>query len=227
MRKPFLLVVLCLGFAASRPGPAGAPTQVPDGYVSSGTYGMAAKRPVMAGACAFCPWGALADVVKQAAQSTQWDIQICYNCSTANSVRLPAAHKLPPLRSALQISEGSPPPPHAPVDFGATSPGNLHDGYLGVGAFKDDGPYKNLRLIALIEQPSYVVVAVKKSSGIANLADIANKKLPVRIYTSGAEADTILAYYGVTRAAILGRLHRVGGWWWGCLWWSECLWWSG
>lgn len=217
MRKAFLLVILGLGAGALLPGTSAAQsqtsvaqTQVPDGYVSTGAYGMAAKRPVLAGACTFCPWGALADVVKQAAQSTQWDIQICYNCSTANSVRLPAGHKLPPLRSALQISEGTSPPPYAPVDFGVTSPGNLHDGYLGLGTFKEDGPYKNLRLIARIDQPSYLVVAVKKAAGITDLADIRTKKLPVRIYASGAEADTILSYYGITREALQSWGGSIG-----------------
>ena len=200
MRRLFLLMVVCLGIGLGLSAPAAA--QVPEGYAPAQTYGMAAKKPVVAGACAFCPWGALADIVKEAAKSTVWDVQVCYNCSTANSIRLPAGHKLPPLRSAVQISEGSPPPPYAPVDFGVSSPGNLHDGYFGVGTFKDDGPYKNLRLIAMIEQPSYLVVAVKKSSGIADLADIKAKKMPVHIYTSGVEADTILAYYGLTKETL-------------------------
>jgi TRAP-type uncharacterized transport system substrate-binding protein len=210
MRKLFLLMVLCLGFAASLPGGAMAQTTVPDGYAQGGPYGFAVKKPVMAGACSFCPWGALAEAVKEAAKATPWDIQICYNCSTANSIRLPAGHKLPPLRSGVQISEGSPPPPYAPVDFGASSPGNLHDGYLGLSQFKDDGPYKNLRLIAMIEQPSYLVVAVKASSGITDLADIKTKRLPVKIYTNGAEADTILAYYGLTREALASWGASVG-----------------
>jgi hypothetical protein len=29
-------------------------------------YGIAAKRPILAGACHYCPWGAVADVVKEA-----------------------------------------------------------------------------------------------------------------------------------------------------------------
>jgi len=96
------------------------------------------------------------------------------------------------------------------VDFGASSPGNLRDGYLGQGQFKDDGPYKNLRLIALIEQPSYLVVAVKASSGITDLADIKNKRLPVKIYSNGVEGDTILAYYGLTKEALASWGASVG-----------------
>jgi hypothetical protein len=169
----------------------------------------------MAGACDSCPWGALADIVKEAAKSTQWDIQICYTCSTANSIRLPANHKIPPLRSAAQAQ--SPLPPYAPVDFGASSPGNLRDGFLGQGTFKEDGPYKNLRLIAMVEQPSYVVVAVKQSLAITDLAEIKNRRMPVRIYANGAEASTILSYYGITGEALqswgglMGPAGSAGG----------------
>jgi TRAP-type uncharacterized transport system substrate-binding protein len=200
MRRLFLFMAVCLGLSLGLSASAFA--QVPEGYAPGQTYGMAAKKPVLAGACAFCPWGAIADIVKAAAKSTSWDVQVCYNCSGANSIRLPAGHKLPPLRSPVQISEGSPPPPYGLVDFGVSAQSFLHDAYLGVGTFKGDGPYKNLRLIAVIEHPSYLVVAVKKSSGITDLAEIKAKKMPVRIYTSGAGADTILAYYGLTREAL-------------------------
>lgn len=197
MRRPFLLAAISLGLTIGLSTPASA--QVPEGYAPAQTYGMAAKKPVSSGACAFCPWGALADVVKEAVKSAGWDVQVCHNCSGANSILLPATHKLPPLRTAQQISLGSPPPPYAPVDFGASSPGNLRDAYLGLGQFKDGGPYKNLRLIALIESPAYMVVAVKKSSGITNLADIKAKKMPVHILTSGPQGEAIMAYYGITQ----------------------------
>ena len=211
MRRLFLLTVLCIELAASRSGAVSA-QQVPEGYTPLPSHGFAAKKPVMAGACDSCPWGALADIVKAASKDTQWDIQICYTCSTANSIRLPANHKLPPLRSAAQAQ--SPLPPYAEVDFGASSPGNLHDGYFGLGTFKDDGPYKSLRLIAMIEQPSYVVVAVKRDGGIRDLADIKNRKMPVKIYSNGAEGDTILSYYGLTKEAVQswgGLIGPAGG----------------
>ena len=199
MRTRLVLAATCLGFGIGLSIPTPAFAQVPEGYAPAQTYGMAAKKPVSSGACAFCPWGALADVVRDAVKSAGWDVQVCHNCSGANSILLPATNKMPPLRTAQQISLGSEPPPYAPVDFGASSAGNLREAYLGLGTFKDGGPYKNLRLIALIESPSYVVVAVKASSGITSLADIKAKRVPVHILMNGVQADTILAYYGITQ----------------------------
>ena len=91
---------------------------------AQGAYGIVAKRPVMGGACAFCPWGALSDIVKEAMKSEGYDVQICYTCSAENSVRIVSEARVPGNRSRVQISFGSPPPPKAPVDFGATSTRN-------------------------------------------------------------------------------------------------------
>jgi len=50
-------------------------------------YGIAAKRPVIAGACKTCPWGALAEIVKAAMAPYGYDVQICYNCATSEGPR--------------------------------------------------------------------------------------------------------------------------------------------
>jgi TRAP-type uncharacterized transport system substrate-binding protein len=62
-------------------------------------------------------------------------------------------------------------------------------------------PIRNLRLVAWIEQPTYFVVAVKDSTGITDLAQIKAKKMPIKIYSSGAGAK-VLAYYGLTKEAL-------------------------
>src|ERR1043166_6324444 len=131
MRKIFLLIAMCLGLTLASAGTASAQTpagQVPPGY-TGGEYGYAVKKPIIAGACHFCPWGALADVVIAAMKPYGWDVKACYNCSGANSIRIPGGKKIPTLPSAGQIATGAPPPPYAPVDMGATSPGNLYDAY--------------------------------------------------------------------------------------------------
>lgn len=199
MRRIILLIAICLGLAMGFSGAASA--QVPPGY-AGGEYGYAVKKPVIAGACHFCPWGALADVVIAAMKPYGWDVHACYNCSGANSIRIPGGKKIPSLPSAGQIATGAPPPPYAPVDMGATSPGNLYDAYHGQGQFKDDGAYTHLRLVVRVDSPSYFVVAVKESSGITDLAQIKAKKMPVRIYSSGAEGTKVLEYYGLTKEAL-------------------------
>src|ERR1051326_2272016 len=199
MRRLILLIAMCFGLAAGFSQMVSA--QVPEGYAPAQTYGYAAKKPVIAGACHFCPWGALADAVIAAMKPYGWDVQGCFNCSGANSVLLPAGHKLPPLRRAGQIASASEPPPYAPVDLGANAPSFLYDAYHGLGTYKEGGPYRNLRLVALIEQPSYFVVAVKASSGITDLAQIKAKRLPVKIYSAGPGAK-VLEYYGLTKEAL-------------------------
>jgi hypothetical protein len=43
-------------------------------------FGIAAKRPVFAGACKACPWGILASVTAQALRYYGYDTQICWVC---------------------------------------------------------------------------------------------------------------------------------------------------
>src|ERR1051326_3692677 len=212
MRRLILLMSFFLALALGFPATASA-QPVPPGY-AGGEYGYAVKKPVIAGACHFCPWGALADVVIAAMKPYGWDVHACYNCSGANSIRIPGGKKIPTLPSAGQIATGAPPPPYAPVDMGATSPGNLYDAYHGLGQFKDDGPYTHLRLVARVDSPSYFVVAVKESTGITDLAQIKAKRMPVRIYSGGAEAPKVLEYYGLTKEALEswgGSLGPAGG----------------
>ena len=43
--------------------------------------GYAVKKPVFGGACKVCPWGSIAQIVKEAMKPYGWDVQICYNCA--------------------------------------------------------------------------------------------------------------------------------------------------
>ncbi|HUJ49109.1 MAG TPA: hypothetical protein VLW25_02895 [Bryobacteraceae bacterium] len=98
-------------------------------------YGIKAKRPVIAGACKVCPWGALAEIVKAAMQPYGYDVQICYNCATSEGPReVAGALKPGDIQRAYQAfpfnaRDQMPPPPNAPVDFGATSVQNLWFAY--------------------------------------------------------------------------------------------------
>jgi hypothetical protein len=65
MRRMRLLVLVLFAFMT---GP----------HADAQTNGIAAKRPVFGGACQACPWGAMAEVVKEAMKPYGYDVQICY-----------------------------------------------------------------------------------------------------------------------------------------------------
>lgn len=181
-------------------------------------YGIKAKRPVIAGACKVCPWGALAEVVKTAMQPYGYDVQICYNCATSEGPREVAGALRPgDIQRAYQSfpmipRDQMPPPPNAPVDFGATSVQNLWFAYQGTHAFARDkeGPRKNLRLLAAIQAPNYLIVAARSDLGITDLAQVKTKRWPVRILTDGNEVSTaVMAHYGLTREAVEGAGGKI------------------
>src|SRR5215813_1039533 len=76
--------------------------------------GLAAKKPVVAAACKLCPWGAIADVLKEALKPAGYDLQICYTCSRGNNPRYVVGTMKPPPTAP----DGSPPPPNHPIEFG-------------------------------------------------------------------------------------------------------------
>ena len=165
--------------------------------------GIAAKRPVFGGACPACPWGAMADAVKAAMKPYGYDVQICYYCAgSARAARLMAAasEATPPQNPTPDAL----PTPAGRLDFGATGSELLQYAYLGIHDFAHDkeGPRKNLRLIARIQTPSYFMVAVDAKSGITDLKQIAEKKMPVHLLVRGGIETPInrafLDYYGLS-----------------------------
>ena len=159
--------------------------------------GFASKKPVFGGACPSCPWGAMATVVQKALQPYGYDVQICHSCAGGpRAARLVAAAALP-----------SPPPPNGPVDFGATGAQFLWWAYQGIHDYAKDpeGPRKQLRFVANLQDPTYLLVAVKADSGITDLHQIKDKRLPVHILTTnngGLISPDILEYYGLTKEAV-------------------------
>jgi TRAP-type uncharacterized transport system substrate-binding protein len=169
------------------------------GEVPAQDTGFAVKKPVVAAACIECPWGTIADILKAGLKPHGYDLQICYTCSRANNVRIVAGVVEPPPTDR----RNSPPPPKGPVDFGITSATNLLWAYSGSHDFAGDPPRKNFRLIAFVELPAYVLVAVKASSGITDLAQFAQQKKPIRVMTSNnAITRPILEYYGLDKNSV-------------------------
>jgi TRAP transporter TAXI family solute receptor len=193
------VVLLAMFGAVSATAQVQAPASAP--------LGIAAKRPVFGGACKVCPWGAVGEIVKAAMQPYGYDVQICYHCWQADAPRIVAeARRPPPWRTGMApgiiVDSDIPPPPDGPVDFGATSVNALLSAYRGTGGYAADGPFRNLRLIANIQAPNYMIIAATRESGITNLAQLRNRQAPLRVLADNRYASPVLAHYGLTREAI-------------------------
>lgn len=185
------------------------------------TYGIPAKKPVLAAACKVCPWGALADIVKQAMVLSAYDVQVCYSCSRLQAPQLVSSAGKPqpveeewaravPAIARDQLPIQIPQPPNATVDFGVTSAQFLYDAYHGTAPYKN--PKANLRLLVNIQSPDYLIVAVKSSLGIQDLSQIRAKKWPVRILLGidDGAAVAILRYYGLMEREIESAGGHIG-----------------
>jgi uncharacterized protein len=175
------------------------------------------KKPVFGGACKICPWGAMAEIVKEAMKPYGYEVQICYNCNAADAPRIVSEARTPPTyRPDPAVPEILAPrnvPGLGAVDFGATAIQFLRNAYRGTGTYARDGkPRTNLRLIANIQDPSYVLVAAKTETGITDLSQIKQKRWPVRILTAGIGGDSsrILTYFGLSRQDIEAAGGRIG-----------------
>jgi uncharacterized protein len=200
-----VLVMSALGPAAQSPA-------------NSQSYGYAARRPIFGGACPACPWGAMGDIVKEAVNRRGWDVQMCYYCAggprearmvSSKATATPMQGRAP---ADLAIPEALP-TPNGPIDFGATSVELLQYAYLGIHDFANDpeGPRKQLRLVANIQTPNYFMVAVSAKSGITDLAQIAERKMPVKLVARGGATEPInlavLEHYGLSE----DRIKAFGG----------------
>jgi TRAP transporter TAXI family solute receptor len=179
---------LLLAFALGGAGPSAAQD-----------IGLAAKKPVVAAACKLCPWGAIADVLKESLRPAGYDLQICYTCSRGNNPRYVVGTMKPPQTDP----EGSPPPPNGPIEFGITSGSSVQWMYEGSHDYAKDGGHKEIRLIARVDAANYAVMMVKASTGITDVRQIKDKKLPVRIITTESAGNMpILKYYGITKKEV-------------------------
>jgi TRAP-type uncharacterized transport system substrate-binding protein len=172
--------------------------------IEVGETGFAAKRPVLASACAQgCPWGELGDFVKEAMEPLGYEVILCRNCNRTEGPRIVAKASYPPELGPQDAFVGTTTRVNASVDFGITESGFLAWAFGGHHTYAEDGPYANLRLIAKIEDPTYLLVAVKAASDITDLAQIAAERRPVKIL--GGDSPTsrpVLDHFGLTREAV-------------------------
>jgi len=196
----FLLA--CSTPVAAQQSPPATPAAASPGTIDAGKTGWANKRPVVAAACPFgCPWGEIGEFVRDAMKPMGYDVILCRNCNRDRGPRLVSGAAISPPLDALDARTGTTQRFDAPVDFGITAAGILGNAYRGEAGYANGGPYANLRLIAKIEDPTFLLIAVKASSGITDLSQIKDRKLPVKILAGGG-ADTVLRHYGMTRADI-------------------------
>jgi uncharacterized protein len=172
--------------------------------VDAGVTGFSVKRPVLASACPNgCPWGELGDFVSEALLPFGYDVVQCRNCNRALGPPLVARASVPPELTGEDLVVGTTIRVNAKVDFGITSSSRLAWAFAGLYNYAEDGPFTNLRLIAKIEDPSYLLCAVKADSGITDLSQIAAQKLPVTILGGGSPiSQPILDHYGLTQEAV-------------------------
>jgi TRAP transporter TAXI family solute receptor len=165
--------------------------------IDVGKTGWDVKRPVMAAACeSGCPWGELGDFVRESMKPYGYSVILCRNCNRSYGPRLVSENDFPPPLDEINLEDGVNVRIDARVDFGVTSSAMLSAAYNSMLAGK--GPYRNLRLIAKIEDPFYYLVAVRKESGIKDLAGVRQRQLPVRIMGTDGNMMTVLKYYGIT-----------------------------
>ena len=213
---PVLFVSLSCRYSQTLDENAGLAGQTSDISPAGAQSSIEMKKPVFGGACRICPWGAMAEIVKEAMKPYGYDVQICYNCNATDAPRIVSqARTPPPYRPDPAVPEILAPrnvPGLGAIDFGAVAIQFLRNAYRGTGMYARDNPMTNLRLIANIQDPSYVLVAAKTQTGITDLSQIQEKCWPVRILTAGIGGDSsrILAHFGLSRQAIEAAGGRVG-----------------
>jgi len=189
-----LAVASVTGKLSAQSSASGAAPQSLAGTIDVGRTGWALKRPVFAAACPHgCPWGEIGEFVHDAMVKLGYDVVLCRNCNRDRGPQLVSTAGLPPALDASDARVATRERFDAPVDFGVTASGILASAY--------STKYANLRLIAKIEDPSFLLVAVRAESTITDLAQIRERRLPVKILAGGGAAQ-VLAYYGISREGL-------------------------
>ena len=166
------------------------------------TPGFASKHLIVAGSCPLCPRDPPFYVVRQALAPDGYDVTICeLVCAQTNG--------------AEDVARGTTVPGYGPIDFGAVGATDVRWAYDGIVTYADQPPARNLRVVAYVENPVWLVVAVKSSSGIADLHDIAQQQLPVTI--SGGTVRQFRQLLALLRLSRRGRCSRHD-----CDLWSGC-----
>lgn len=174
--------------------------------IDVGETGFAVRRPVMAAACPHgCPWGELGEFVRDAMKTLDYEVILCRNCNRSYGPGLVARRDYPPELDEINLFVGTTQRVDARVDFGVTATDNLAWAYKGIWRYADEGPYDNLRLIARIDDPRWLMIAVKADTGITDLGEIRERRLGVDMLVNlGRPAiQKLFEYYDLSEQQIV------------------------
>jgi len=169
------------------------------------SFGIAAKRPVFAGACKACPWGILASVTAQALRYYAYDTQVCWVCWSSFGPREMADKTKPTMPQGAEANDPQyvEPPPDAVPDISATSESNLIEAWNGTGPYaRDHKQRRNYRIIAVVRTTTYMLAAASKKSGISDLRQIKDRTQATWIVGGN---DIIFDYYGIKLADLKAK----------------------
>jgi len=176
--------------------------------INVGATGIDIKRPVFGGACKACPWGVLAEITKTALKPAGYDVVVCWVCWSNFGPREMADRTKPMIPPGAQDNPYVESPPDAVLDLSATSEVNLINAWNGTGAYaKDNKKRQNYRVIAVVQQPNFLMAAASKKSGITNLSQVKDRPGPTWIaFTNRDEAiDLVFSYYGISEEALKAK----------------------
>ena len=100
------------------------------------------------------------------------------------------------------------PPPNAVPDISATSEINLINAWNGEGAYAADHKKRqNYRIVAVVQQPNFLMVAANKKSDITDLSQVNTRTQPtwIAFTTRDTPVDHILAHYGISEEALKAK----------------------
>lgn len=149
----------------------------------------AARTPVFAGAGPpglGTPWGTLAQVAAGILGPLGFELQIEAESFGLDNTRY--------------VADGR-------ADFGATHLARIRASFRGELEFGDEGARDNLRVIAAVNHPSWIGVAVTVASGLTDLADLSGLGRPPRLKTGGGPMfEIVFRHHGID----LGELRAAG-----------------
>ena len=197
-------MVLVISFTLFDQAHAQNPTpsrQTLEKLVDIGPTGINVKRPVFAGACKACPWGVLASITQTALSHYGYDVKICWVCWSNFGPRQIGDKTKPTLPPGAEENPYIEAPPNAVPDISATSEINLMDAWNGEGAYAADHKKRqNYRIIAVVQQPNFFMLAATKKSGITDLSQVKTRTKATWIASTNRDQsiNDVLAYYGIT-----------------------------
>jgi len=140
------------------------------------------KKLVFGGAGPGTPWGTLGVITGQALEPHGYEVRVERNASRG--------------RCPGMVQNGD-------LEFGATQGITTSWAYEATHNYAAGGPMPRLRVIANIMHPAWLGVAARWETGITSLAEVAEKKMPVRVLGGGGEMfGAVFAHYGLSRELI-------------------------